>query len=47
VHLRTRRGEQLVIEGIGIFTFDEEGKLGHVREFYDASHLLTIFSSVG
>ncbi|WP_437899927.1 nuclear transport factor 2 family protein [Sorangium sp. So ce124] len=45
--IRTKRGEQVVIDGIGVFSFDEGGKLRHVREFYDASHLRTIFSSGG
>jgi len=43
-HLRTKRGQELAVEGIGTFTFNEEGKLRHVREFYDAALLLAIFS---
>ncbi|MDI3284116.1 nuclear transport factor 2 family protein [Polyangium sp. 15x6] len=42
--LSTKRGERLTIEGIGIFTFDEQNKLRHVREFYDVAKLLAIFS---
>ncbi|MDC3962564.1 nuclear transport factor 2 family protein [Polyangium jinanense] len=42
--LLTKRGERLNIEGIGVFTFDEQNKLRHVREFYDVAKLLAIFS---
>ncbi|MGK3966765.1 nuclear transport factor 2 family protein [Sorangium sp. So ce118] len=40
----TRRGERITLDGIGIFMFDEQQKLRHVREFYDATKLLPVFS---
>jgi steroid Delta-isomerase len=40
----TRKGQHVTVEGIGIFLFDDERKLRHVREFYDLSTLLAIFS---
>ncbi|WP_437928656.1 nuclear transport factor 2 family protein [Sorangium sp. So ce291] len=39
----TRRGERITLEGIGIFMFDEQQKLRHVREFYDVMKLLSVF----
>ncbi|MGK3990127.1 nuclear transport factor 2 family protein [Sorangium sp. So ce136] len=40
----TRRGERISLEGIGVFMFDEQQKLRHVREFYDVTKLLSVFS---
>lgn len=40
----TKNGKHLTIDGIGNFMFDEERKLRHVREFYDLTKLLAIFS---
>ncbi|XYH99405.1 nuclear transport factor 2 family protein [Sorangium sp. So ce1128] len=40
----TRRGERITLEGIGVFMFDEQQKLRHVREFYDVTKLLAVFS---
>ncbi|XXT20977.1 nuclear transport factor 2 family protein [Sorangium sp. So ce429] len=40
----TRRGGRITLEGIGIFMFDEQQKLRHVREFYDVTKLLAVFS---
>ena len=40
----TRKGQQVTVEGIGNFMFDDAGKLRHVREFYDVSTLLSIIS---
>jgi steroid delta-isomerase len=41
----TRRGDRVVIEGIGIFSFDDQHKLRQVREFYDIGKLQKIFSA--
>jgi steroid Delta-isomerase len=41
----TKRGDCISIEGIGIFAFDDQHKLRHVREFYDVGQLQKIFSS--
>lgn len=41
----TRRGDNIAIDGIGIFSFDDQHKLRRVREFYDAGHLQKIISS--
>jgi steroid delta-isomerase len=43
--LVTKRGERVAIEGIGTFSFDDQHKLRHVREFYDAGVLQKIFST--
>lgn len=40
----TKRGDRIAIEGIGIFSFDDQHKLRHVREFYDVGQLQKIFS---
>jgi uncharacterized protein (TIGR02246 family) len=39
MQLSTKRGEHVSIEGIGIFMFDEQGKIRHVKEYYDAANL--------
>lgn len=39
IEVRSRRGENVTIHGIGIFTLGELGKLSHVKEYYDASLL--------
>lgn len=41
----TRRGDRVVIDGIGIFSFDDQHKLRQVREFYDVGQLQKIFSA--
>lgn len=40
----TRRGHRIAIEGIGIFSFDDQRKLRSVREFYDVAALQQIFA---
>ena len=40
----TKKGQHLTVNGIGIFLFDGECKLRHVREFFDMTALLSIFS---
>jgi steroid delta-isomerase len=40
----TKRGDRVAIEGIGVFSFDEQQKLRHVREFYDVRQLQKIFA---
>jgi steroid delta-isomerase len=40
----TKRGDCIPVEGIGIFSFDDEHKLRHVREFYDVEQIRKIFS---
>jgi steroid Delta-isomerase len=40
----TKRGDCINIEGIGIFSFDDQHKLRHVREFYDLGLLQKLFS---
>jgi len=40
----TKRGDCISIEGIGSFSFDDQHKLRHVREFYDVGKLQKIFS---
>jgi steroid Delta-isomerase len=41
--VRTRRGAEIAFAGIGVFSFDEEGKLRHIREFYDVANLAALF----
>ncbi|HEX8111291.1 MAG TPA: nuclear transport factor 2 family protein [Kofleriaceae bacterium] len=41
----TRRGQRVAVEGIGIFSFDDQRKLRSVREFYDVRTLQQIFSA--
>lgn len=43
--VHTKRGDHVVVQGIGTFTFDEHGKLRHVREFYDVGLLMKIFAA--
>jgi steroid delta-isomerase len=40
----TKRGDCVSLEGIGIFSFDDQHKLRHVREFYDVGQLHKILS---
>jgi steroid delta-isomerase len=40
----TKRGDRVPLEGIGIFSFDDQHKLRHVREFYDVGQLQKIVS---
>ena len=41
----TKRGNRIAVEGIGVFSFDDQRKLRSVREFYDVGTLQQIFSS--
>lgn len=45
VVLLTRRGARVPNAGIGIFSFDDQHRLRHVREFYDVSVLQKVFTS--
>ena len=40
----TKKGQHLTVDGIGNFMFDEARKLRHVKEFFDVTALLSIFS---
>ena len=42
----TRKGDTVDYQGIGIFTFTDEGKLRSVREYYDAAILVPLFASM-
>ena len=42
----THKDAVFEFEGIGIFEFDEQGKLRSVREYYDGAVLLPLFSSM-
>jgi len=44
IEVWTKKGQHLTVNGIGNFMFDEERKLTHVREFFDVTTLLSIFS---
>ena len=44
VQLSTKRGEHLTINGCGIFMFNEERQIRHVREYYDVASLLAILA---
>ncbi len=44
VEMHTIQGASMTHEGIGIFTFAGPGQLRHVKEYYDASRLVELFS---
>jgi steroid Delta-isomerase len=43
--ITTKRGERVMHAGIGLFSFDADHKLRHVREFYDVGVLQKLFSA--
>jgi steroid Delta-isomerase len=40
LHLKTTTGKKIVIDGMGIFSFNQNGKLQSVREFWDLAAFL-------
>ena len=42
--LRLVNGSSVAIQGIGVFTFADPDHVRHVREFYDVSHLASMFA---
>lgn len=40
LHLKTTAGKKILIDGMGTFTFNDQGKLVHVREFWDLQAFL-------
>ena len=40
LHLKTTTGKKIVVDGMGIFNFNENGKLQSVREFWDLEAFL-------
>jgi ketosteroid isomerase-like protein len=40
LHLKTTTGKKITIDGMGIFSFNAEGKLQSVREFWDLAAFL-------
>lgn len=40
LHLKTTTGKKIVIDGMGVFSFNQNGKLQSVREFWDLAAFL-------
>jgi steroid Delta-isomerase len=40
LHLKTTTGKKITIDGMGIFSFNQDGKLQSVREFWDLADFL-------
>jgi steroid Delta-isomerase len=40
IHLKTTTGKKIIIDGMGVFTFNQNGKLQSVREFWDLAAFL-------
>lgn len=40
LHLKTTTGKKIIIDGMGIFNFNQDGKLQSVREFWDLAAFL-------
>lgn len=40
LHLKTTTGKKIIIDGMGVFTFNQQGKLQSVREFWDLAAFL-------
>lgn len=40
LHLKTTTGKKIVIDGMGVFSFNQQGKLQSVREFWDLQAFL-------
>ena len=40
LHLKTTTGKKIIIDGMGVFNFDQNGKLLSVREFWDLAAFL-------
>lgn len=40
LHLKTTTGKKIIIDGMGVFSFNQDGKLQSVREFWDLAAFL-------
>jgi len=45
LHLKTTTGKKIIIDGMGIFNFNQDGKLQSVREFWDLAAFLAQLQS--
>jgi steroid Delta-isomerase len=45
LHLKTTTGKKIVIDGMGVFKFNQSGKLQSVREFWDLEAFLAALQS--
>ncbi len=45
LHLKTTTGKKIIIDGMGIFNFNQNGKLQSVREFWDLAAFLAQLQS--
>jgi steroid delta-isomerase len=45
LHLKTTTGKKITIDGMGIFSFNQQGKLQSVREFWDLAAFLAQLQS--
>lgn len=45
LNLKTTTGKKIIIDGMGVFTFNQQGKLQSVREFWDLAAFLAQLQS--
>ncbi len=45
LHLKTTTGKKIIIDGMGVFKFNQNGKLQSVREFWDLEAFLAALQS--
>jgi steroid delta-isomerase len=45
LHLKTTTGKKIIIDGMGVFKFNQSGKLQSVREFWDLEAFLAALQS--
>jgi steroid delta-isomerase len=45
LHLKTTTGKKIIIDGMGVFSFNQDGKLQSVREFWDLAAFLAALQS--